>query len=327
MANDNAVIQYESGQTAYPFEITTTTDDMTFGASFKPWTGVSGFEPVIAPSGVVNGGVLSASTIDAVMVATALISNAGAVGADEKGQITVVGASVACARPSIDTHIIYSITVDSLGDLVAVAGTEGTGFSEDREVAGGAPLIAIDSVEIGQVRYATQSVGILTSNEIKQVPGSHRELSDFPVYSMNTATGEITFANALPLIHTGDITKQVYISGYTPIFVEVPKGSGWSPSELTHSVNSKQVYGGTIGSVASSIGQASFDAVLKDGTTDNIISAVDKLIWIKFKQDRNKVPYQLTQGKLGIARSYPADDDVNASFTVSSEAKTVDYSV
>jgi len=35
----------------------------------------------------------------------------------------------------------------------------------------------------------------------------------------------------------------------------------------------------------------------------------------------------LTQGKLAIARSYPADDDVNASFTVSSEAKTVDYSV
>lgn len=326
MANDKAVIYYESGQNAHALETMTTSDNTTFNASFKPLSGKSGFEAMIAPNGVVNGGALSASaTANTVAVADVLVSMAQVTGANELGQLTVTGDDVLCARPSTDDHLIYSITVDAAGALVAVAGAEGTGFSEARGATGGPPYIPVDSIEIGQVRYASQSSAVLAASEIKQVPGLHVELADFPVYSVEEATGEVTFASALPLIHTGDTAKQVHISGFTPIFAEVPDGADWTPSEETHSVNSKQVYGRTIGSTSSSLGQASFNATLKDGHTDNILKAAGDTIWVKFKQDRNRAPYQLTQGKLGVARSFPAGDDVTASFTLSSKSKSIDY--
>lgn len=326
MANDNAVIYYESGQNAQALEAMTTTDNTTFDATFSPLSAKSGFEALVAPNGLINGGALSASaTANTVTVATALVMMAGLAGADELGQFTVAGDDVLCARPATNTHLIYSITVSNSGALAAVAGTEGTSFSEARGAAGSAPYIPVDSIEIGQVRYATQTSGALAASEIKQVPGLHVELAEFPVYSVMEATGQVVFASDLPLIHTGDLPKQVLISGFTPIFAEVPDGSDWTPSEETHSVTSKQVYGRVIGSTSSSLGQASFNATLKDGHTDNILKLAGDTVWIKFKQDRNRVPYQLTQGKLGVARSFPAGDDVTASFTLSSKAKSVDY--
>jgi hypothetical protein len=328
MANDNAVIYYESGQSAQPLEAMTTKDQQNYSASFKPFSAKSGFEAMIAPNGVVNGGALSASaTANTVSVASVLVSLATATGANAMGQLTVAGADVLCARPTTSDFLIHSITVNSAGALVTVKGTEGTAFSEARNVAGSAPYIPVGSVEIGQVRYSAKTSAVLTIANILQVPGLHVELADFPVYSINEAEGKIEFASALPLIHTGDLPKGVNISGFTPVFAEVPKGYDWKPSETTHSVSSQQVYGATIGSTSSSLGQGGFSAILKDGITDNIMKVVDESIWVKFKQDRNRVPYQLTQGKLGVARSFPADGGVTAAFTLSSEAKSSDYSL
>lgn len=328
MANDNAVIYYESGQNAHAREAMTTTDQQTFNASFKPLSAKSGFEALIAPNGVINGGALSAATVaNTVSIATLLVSMAAATGANALGQLTVAGADILCARPTTSTHLIHSLTVSSAGALVAIKGTEGTSFSESRGVAGAAPYIPVGSIEVGQVRYASQTSSVVSLADIRQVPGLHVELADFPVYSVSEVEGKIVFASPLPLIHTGDLPKAVHISGFTPIFAEVPRGSDWKPAETTHSVSSQQVYGSTIGSTSSSLGQAGFSAMLKDGITDNIMKVVDDSIWVKFKQDRNRAPYQLTLGKLGVARTFPAAGNVAAAFTLSSEAKTADYSV
>lgn len=325
MSNDKALIEYEAGQNAHPLEVMDTVDFKTFEASFAPFSGRAGFEAKVMPNGLINGGAITpAALANKVTVATALVMMAGVTGADQNGQLTVAGAELSLTRAATDTHMINSITVSSTGVLAVVSGLQGTAFSGTRGAAGGPPYIPVGAIEIGQVHLSSSVSAVVQSTEIKAVPGLHVELSDFPIYTVKPVTGEVIFANELPLIHTGDLPKQVYVSGFTPSFAEVTNGSDWVPSEITHSINSTQVYGGAVGSSSSSLGQASFSAILKDGITDNILNVVDDTIWVRFKQDRNRIPYQLTQGKLGLARSFPADGNVQASFTLSSENKTTD---
>ena len=327
MSNEKAVIFYESGQNAQAMEVMTTTDNTVFSATFAPFSAKSGFDVKVMPNGLINGGAItpSASNND-VDVAQALEMLAAVTGADADGQLTVSGTAVTCARPTTDTHLVYSITVDNTGALVAVAGSEGTAFSDVRDAVGGPPLIAVDSIEIGQVRLSSQTAGVVTADEIKQVPNLHQELSDFPVFEIDYATGQATFASAVSTIHTGAVPREVHVSGFTPIFAEVPKGYDWVPAEESYSTNSQQVYGSAVGSTSSSLAAASFSAILKDGITDNILKAVGEKIWVKFKQDRNRAPNQLTQGLLGINRTFPADNNVGGAFTLSPESKSADYS-
>lgn len=327
-SNDKAVIYYESGQNAFALTAMTTTDNQTFSAgTIDPISNRAGFEAKIMPYGVVNGGALTPATAaDDVSVAAVVVQMPAATGAGENGQLTVSGGDVSCARPSTDTHLIYSITVDNTGSLAAVAGSEGTSFSESRGVAGSAPYIPVDSIEIGQVRYATQTSDVLSTSEIKQVPGVHVELAQNPIItSKDFAAGEIGFAAALPLIHTDDTPKPVYIEGYTAIFAEVPDGYDYAPAEESYSTNSQQVYGRSVGSTSISLGQAGFNALLEDGHTDAILNQVGQNVWTKFKQNKNRAPYMLTQGILGLARTFPASGNVGATFTQSAESKSTDY--
>lgn len=325
-SNDNAVIYYESGQEAQALEAMTTSDNQTFEASFAPLSARSGFEPLIAPNGVVNGGAITpAVTDDTVNVAATLVQMAGLAGADESGRLTVGAGSVSITRPTTDTHQVFSVTVDNTGALAAVAGEQGTSFSETRGADGGPAFIPVDSIEIGQIRVSSQTAAPIDPTEIKQVAGLHVEMADFPVYTVDYETGSIEFAATLPLIHTDGKPKQVHISGFTPLFAPVPDGYDWTPAEESYSVNSQQVYGRAIGSTSISLGQAGFSAVLNDGITDAILSVVGENIWTKFKQDQNRLPYQLTQGVLGVDRTYPASGNVGATFTQSAVSKTKSY--
>ena len=44
----------------------------------------------------------------------------------------------------------------------------------------------------------------------------------------------------------------------------------------------------------------------------------------KFFQDRLRTPFILSQGKLGVSRSFPAGDQVTAACTVSAEEEAVE---
>jgi len=133
---------------------------------------------------------------------------------------------------------------------------------------------------------------------------------------------QVEFASALSEIHSDDegsttSTKEVYASYYEPTFTEQPYAHDFTPPENSHSVNSTQVYGGTVASTSSSLGQGSFTALCKDGVTDNIISLKDETLWFKFFPNKNKSPYMLAQGKLGISRSFPAGDNISVECTIS----------
>lgn len=323
------ILRYESGQTPYAFEeMTDSGDQLTFEASFSPLSRASGYAPTIAPYGLKTGGLITVSgTNNVVNVAALTVVAPGMTGADADGVVSVSADTATCTRATpTDTHIINSITVDSSGAIAAVAGTDGTAFSETRGAAGGPPLIPVGSVEIGQVRFDSNSAAVVAADEIFQVPGLHTERTDYPVYSVDYANGEITFVDALPLIHTGTVPKKVYIKGATPLFAPVPKASAWVPAESTYSISSIDTYDGPQGSSSSSLGQASFSAVLQDGITDNFVSLKGENLWFEFRPDRDlSVPKQLTQGIFGISRTFPAGGGrITASCTVTPEQGTVD---
>ena len=98
------------------------------------------------------------------------------------------------------------------------------------------------------------------------------------------------------------------------------------PVENSHSTTSTQFYNGTIGSVSSTLGQGSFTALMTDNVTDSLVGNKDQVLTIRFYPDRNKTAYVLTQGKLGLARTFPVAGQNQASVTISAENASAEFS-
>lgn len=324
---DNAAVYYESGQQYTAFAaMTDAGDHLTYAATAAPWSGKSGYEAKVRPYGLATGGAVTATaTNNQVSVAALTAYMAAVASANSDGLISVNTGTLLATRGTTNGYRITSLTVDNTGALAAVAGTESTAFTETRGAAGGPPLIPVGSIEIGQIRLTSITAAAVQASEIYQVVGTHQERWDFPVWSENPATGKITFVSALPQIHTGNVTKAVYAQVYTPLFAELSRCRDWVPAEVTNSVSSISNYDGPEGSVSSSIGQASWEASLTDGSTDLVLQQKNQNIWVKFKQDRNRLPYQLTQGKLSLSRTYAVGSKVAAKFTLSAISPTVDF--
>ena len=323
-------VSYEAGQTAYPFEALTDDGDATlFTAANSPWSDLAGHEPVIAPYGLMTGGAVTPTGTDnQVSVAALTASMAGVSGADSNGVVSVSSGTLLATRGTdTNPYQITSLTVDSDGDLAAIAGTAGSAFTDDRGANGGPPYIPVGSIEIGQVRLSSDTDAAVTQGEIFTVDGLHVERSDWPVSRTHYVTGAVEFSTALPLIHTGDVPKLVYARYSTPLFSPVPNSSDWVPAESTHSVTSTETYDGPIGAESSSLGQASFSANgLRDGMSDPLMQAKGRRLWFRFHPDRDKsYPHQLTQGTLGVSRTFPASGGgINASCTVTPREESRD---
>jgi hypothetical protein len=206
-----------------------------------------------------------------------------------------------------------------------------------RATAGGPPLIPVTSVEIAQVHLTGATAALVTVAEIFQVVGQHTERYDYPTWQeFNVGLGEsaatsaekyahIKFDATLPLIHTGNAAKKTYMTYYTPQFTELTRTMAFRPVEQSHSVSSQEYYRGSIGSVSSSIGQGGFTALLNDGLTDSLVSEKDNTLTVRFYPDENKAAYSLTQGRLGLSRTFPFDNQIQAEATISAERVTAEY--
>jgi hypothetical protein len=323
------LIRIESGQTAQPFEaLVDSGDHITFEASFYPISDATGYEAVICPYGLLTGGAITVgSGNDNVAVAAMTLSAPGMTGADDDGIVSVsADSTVAVTRGvSSDTHMITSITVAADGTITPIAGTDSTAFSETRGAAGGPPFIPVGSIEIGQVRTTSVTAAVILASEIKAVPGTHLELADQPGYTLNYATGELEFYEALPLIHTGSVPKKVYLKGATPIFAKVPNADAWVAAKETNSVSSIDTYDGAIGSATASLGQASFTAVVKDGISDNWLGQIGENVWVEYRPNEDALlPKQLTQGILAVSVTNPARGSKVASATLTASKATTD---
>ena len=318
---ENAKLQYEAGQNAVAMSaLTNSGDETTFTSAAMLWSGKSGHAPVVRPNGLLTGGAVSVhATNDKVTVAALTCNLQGVVTSVAAGEATIT-------RPASDKAKVCSITINAAGSIAVVAGTDSlsSAFSETRAAAGGPPLIPVDSIEIAQVRVTTSAAGAVAASEIYQVVGLHTERADFPLWDVNYDAGSVTFLGALPEIHTGTVPKKFYASYASPIFADIALASDFVPPENTHSVSSTQVYGTTLGATASTLGQGSFTAYLSNGVSDALVQLKDQTLWFKFFPDRYASPYLLCQGKLGVSRTFPAGDSIQAACTISASAPAVE---
>ena len=304
----------------------------------------SGYESVVRPDGVVTGRnmITPGTASDTVNMAsfTANVSGTVFTVSAEDGLAMASGDVV---RPSSGIAKISSIQLDNDGSTVTViAGTEaasGVTFSEVRDAAGGPPMILAGNVELGQIRLTSATPAVITAAEIFQTDGDHVERFDVPAWKVsNLGDGDkaaatasknayIELDSALPASHTGPTYKQIFVTGYTSTFTEIGNSVDFKPAQNSHSTSSKQVYNNTLGSVSSSLGQASFTADgLNDGITDALIADEDEILVFRFYPNRNKTPYSLTQGTLGMVTTYPVAEDISVASTISAPKKTVLFS-
>lgn len=323
----NAKLQYEAGQEISAMAAMTDSGDHTTFAitDVAPWSQKTGYEPKIYPDGLETGGVVTPGAAnDKVSVAALTCYLAGiktTVGADAAVSVTRPASSPASLKK------ISSVTINSAGAIAVVAGTDGAAFSTTRGAAGGPPLIPVGSIEIAQVKLTSSTAALVATAEISQVAGVSQEKYDYPIWTESPFLGQITFASALPAIHVGSPAtyKGVYGEVFEPVFADIDPAVDFKAPANSHSVGTTQVYGGTIGSSSSSLGQGSFKTFLKDGITDPFLAQEDETIFFKFLPDRNKVPYLLSYGKVGIDTSFPASDNINAAVTISAPEKAKKY--
>jgi hypothetical protein len=317
---ENAKLEYEAGQAAVAMSALTDSGGATvFTSAATTWSGRSGYAPIVRPDGLLTGGAITPAVTNNVVNVAALTCNlAGVV-------TSVAGAPVTITRPAGNVAKVISITVNSSGALAAVAGTDGASaaFVETRAAAGGPPLIPVGSIEIGQVRVTTSAAGVVSAAQIYAVPGLHVERADFPLYDINYTEGQVEFLAALPKIHTGTLPKGVFASYASPIFAEVDS-SDFVPPETSHSVSSTQIYGRTIGATSSTLGQGSFTAYLANGVSDGFVALKNETLWFRFYPDRYQSAYILAQGKLGISRTFPAGDQIQAAATISASEPAIE---
>jgi hypothetical protein len=311
----NAQIEFEAGQTLVAMAVMTDSGDhQTYTGTAGPWSNNGAFAPVVYPNGLATGGAVVpaiSGTNDKVDVSALTVYLAGVLtSVAEDTDVTISRGADA------DTHRITSITV---------AGVDGGSFTETRGGNGGPTLIAVDHVEVAQVRTTSVTAAAITADEIYAVRGQHSEWYDFPVVSVDPLAGTVTMSSALPLSHTGAVTKRTYAQVYTPLFLAVTKALDFVPAESSYSVNSTEYYGGVIGGSSESLAQAKFTALLENGHTDYLIGMRGQNLLFRFKQDRNKTPYSLTQGILGVSRTFPKANQVQAACTISAENPTVDF--
>ncbi len=332
-SSSNAKVQIESGQSLVEFEeFTDAGSQQVFTPSAALMSSV--VTPVIRPDGLVTGINLIAPHADdnKVAVSAFTANSAGTLFSVSAGTLTI-------ARPVTDVAKVVSVTMDAAGALAAVAGADGSdaNFSEVRGEDGAPPYIPVGSVELGQVRLTTSAAAAITASEIKQ-NGQYTERSNYPVYSVNpiglglaaeeagTDNAYVKFSEALDTRHTGDLPKGVYGQYYTPGFADVPRASDFSPAETSHSTSSVETYDGPVGSSSSSLGAGSFNALLDDGVQDLIVNSKNKNLTVKFFPNRNSSANIVTQGKVGISRSFPASGQISASVSINAEVASAEFS-
>lgn len=317
---ENARLQYEAGQTSVAMSaLTDSGDSTTFTSAASLWSQRGGFAPVVRVEGLSTGGDITPSGTNNVVNVAALTCNLA-------GVVTSVNAGTATiTRPATNVARVNSITINSGGAIAVVVGTEGAdaNFSETRGAAGGPPLIPVGSIEIGQVRVATSAAAPVTTGQIFTVSGLHRERSDDPIFDIRYELGRVVFISALPRIHTGTVPRRVFASYASPIFADITLATDFVPPETSYSVTSTQVYGTTIGSTSATLNQGTFTAYLNNGVTDPLVTLAGQNLWFRFYPDRYQSPYILSQGKLGINRTFPAGDNMAAACTVSASTAAV----
>jgi len=324
------LVKVETNASPQPYEEMTSLDNQVFSGSYAPWSRAGSNAFVVQPWGIDTGGVVTVANSggnDVVDLAATSLVMPGSTAADADGNVAVIAtADIAVARPAGNDYAISAITIDTSGAVTVIGGTASTAFSAVRGAAGGPPFIPVDSVEVAQVYYMSQTPAPVTANEIRQVPGESQELTQQPVISKTSSIqGTVTFSEILPSIHTGSVAKKVGLKGALAVTAEVPRSRNYVPPEVTVNAQSETFYDTAIAFPSFDAAQGSFEAALYNGVTDWIVRAVEEqtTLIVEFYPDRDKGDKIVAQGFVGMARTFPADGASLATFSITAEEPAV----
>lgn len=303
-------------------------DNQTFQFANSPLSQQGAFPTVVMPQGVKSGLTCTTTGVnDEVKTSAGVVVNPSGASADaDTGEITVAAdTSITLTRALATDVCINSIVVDGTGAVSAVKGTDGSAFNTARNSAGGPPYIPVGSVEVAQVKLSGSTAGPVLDSEISQTPGVSQEGYKDILWTIDIATGTVTFSAALPLIHTAGVAKEIYGRNSVPIFSTLGRVTDYSPAETNYSSSSTAIYDGTVVGQSSSLSQSTFTAYLDDGLTDPLLAARGDSRWIRFKQNKDLAPYELTNGTVGVTRSFPPDGEVEASVQLLAADASIAY--
>jgi len=329
---ENAKLDYEAGQTSYAMAaLADSGDQTTFTSAASIWSKKTNYAPEVLPDGMITGGVVSpdnSEVVNKVDITALTCYLVGVLTSVNAGEITAVRGGSA----DLD-HIINSVIITDAGALDVLTGTgHASAHNAVRDTAGGPPPITVGAIEVAQIKFTNHNAAVVAASEIFMVPGTSRDVWDYPLWTENpmisqdslTPGGSITFQTALQKSHVGTIPKAVYTSCAQPIFTELSPATDYVPPENTHSSSSTQVYNGAIAGQSTSLGGGSFTTFLQSGITDPILGLKDEFLTFRFYPDRYKSAYNLCQGKLGIARTFPPGGNMQAACTISPSQSSVD---
>lgn len=279
-------------------------------------------------AGVNMGSPAASGANNAVDVATVVAMIKGI-----KTPVAAVAGQVIARPVGGDVAQISSVTVNEAGAVAVVTGAEAADaiFLATRGVAGGPPLIPVDSIELFQVRLNTQADAPIT---VEQIVHTTEFAEAFEIDETGRGDHEenplrrrahVRFGRVLPQIHTGPATRRVYIDARTPDYTEISKAADFTPAEESVSSSSSQHYGGVETDDSVSLGQGKFKAKLNNGVSDMILASRKKVRTFRFFPDRDQPEHVVTQGKVATARTFPVASGIAADVTISARRASAEY--
>jgi len=267
------------------------------------------YTPTVVVDGCKSGGTITPaeSLTDNLVDLSQLTANIA--GVEYKGATKLAATTdLACTRgaSAATAYIINSIVHNGTAYSVIV-GTGSTSFdlSGGRGGVGQPPYIPVGEIEVGQVRFTSDTDAPVLASEIKQISGDSRE-------GYNTPTGEIeyarvedgvlgyagyTFKSALPTIHTGDTTKAVYMTGWEENFVTWSGARNFVPQYLEPTSSTEVFYEDiTRTSDSSSLTNGTFEWGYVDAVIDPEWKAMGGKVWFKYYQETSNTWFLAYQG-------------------------------
>lgn len=314
-----ALIQYEGDATMFTNEQLTTADNLAFDSLGNRWSSSPGFTPVVRPNGLETGGaIIPGAANDQVAVAAGTVFIGGLqVGFSADPALVIT-------RPAASMVNKTVITIDSLGVITAITGTDSATFSDTFGAAGGPPFVPVDEVMIGQVHLTSDVAALIIAAEIK-TRASFTERFDSPAWTIDFLNAGIDFTAALALIHTGSVPKQVFASYAEPIFFQQDRTFDWVPADESFSASTRVFHRGSTATQSTTLNSASFSILTSNNITDAILAEQGKTIWFKYFADQNETPFQLTLGTFSFTRTNPTEDETQTDVTIIPRFKTADF--
>jgi len=333
MDASKASVEVESTQTLVPWELLTDAGDKQyFTFSSEILSNAVGFQPEVAPNGIVSGLNLvspTPSTNDSVDVAsfTAVFS-----GVEE----TISADTIAFTRDATLDYQKFSVIAET-GDTLSIIESDphASAWSNTRGAAGGPPSIPLAAIEVAQIWISDNTAAVVLASEIKESPqAGTQERSLFPAVQVfnfgegldaNTTATKFAyakFASVIPTIHGATANaaatdeKPVYGQWYDPVFTLLEGTVDFAEPNETPGTTSVQLHRTTRGGTTQTLNAGSFTIYMEDGITDDIMRLRGKEVLTKYKQNIDADPFVLSLNVLGIPVTRPVDNDPQGAVTL-----------